>query len=422
MAVIPLFLGVMTTANFLRRALLVWAALCVVPGWSGAAEALPKLDLRPLWPSLVVERPVWLGEAPDGSGRMFLAEQPGTILILPKNRQGLETNARSVFLDLTFRQPYRDNEEGLLGVAFHPRYRTNGKFYVYYTQHDPRRNVLSEFVVSKKDPARADFYSERILLEVARPYGNHCGGCTIFGPDGYLYVSLGDGGGADDPHDNGQNLQSLLGKIIRLDVDAQTGRQPYRIPPDNPFLGRGVAARGEIWAYGLRNPWRMSFDRRTGQLWAADLGQNKWEEVNIITKSGNYGWNRREGFHPFKESAPAGANFIDPVIEYPHNPAFDKNTTHSPGLSITGGYVYRGKKLPALRGAYLYADFALGTIWGLRQEKGRITQSGALYVPPPGTAPRNVASFAEDARGEIYVLTFEGRTNGVVCELVPAAR
>lgn len=406
-------------ATFLRRIWLPCAALFVGLAGAGAAEPPPKMDLRLLWPNLIVERPVWLCEVPDGSRRMFLVEQQGRVLILPKDRQGPETNATNVFLDLSYRQPYRENEEGLLGFAFHPRYRTNGKFYVCYTQHHPRRTVLSEFQVSKKDPDRADFYSERVLLEIARPYANHNGGCTIFGPDGFLYVGLGDGGNANDPHDNGQDLQSLLGKIIRLDVDFQKGRRPYGIPSDNPFTGRGVAARGEIWAYGLRNPWRMSFDRRTGQLWAGDVGQNKWEEVDIITRGGNYGWNHREGFHAFKEPAPAGVKFIEPVIEYPHSPAFDTNSTHRPGISITGGYVYRGNKLPALRGAYLYADFAFGTIWALRQENGRPARSTVLYTPPAGTLPRNIASFAEDLNREIYVLAFAGTTNGVVCELVP---
>lgn len=413
----------MTTLAFLNRALPPAAALfmCLTLR-AGAADVLPALELKPAWANLIVERPLWLGEPPDGSRRMFLAEQRGTILILPKDRLGPETNATNVFLNLSWRQPYVDNEEGLLGFAFHPGYRTNGLFYVYYTRHDPRRSVLGEFHVSRSNPNRAESYSERILLENFRPYANHNGGCTIFGPDGFLYVSLGDGGSANDPHDNGQNMQSLLGKIIRIDVNDRTGRLPYAIPASNPFTDRGVAARGEIWAYGLRNPWRMSFDRRTGQLWAADVGQNKWEEVNLITKGGNYGWNFREGFHPFKEPAPAGVKFIDPIMEYPHNASLDTNTTHLPGLSITGGFVYRGKKIPALRGAYLYADFALGTIWALRQEKGRVTQSAALYVTPPGTVPRNVASFAEDADGEIYLLTFEGKTNGRVCELVPAKR
>lgn len=383
-----------------------------------AFAALPKVELRPLWPNAAIQRPLVLCEAPDGSHRKFVVEQRGRILILPEDSNSTNT---MTFLDVSDRKLYASNEEGLLGLAFHPQFQSNGKFYIYTSPQNPRRTVLTEFQVSKTDRNKADMGTERILFEQPQPYSNHKGGCTIFGPDGFLYVSLGDGGSANDPHGNGQNLTTLLGKILRIDVNARTGSLPYGIPRENPFVGKGEGVREEIWAYGLRNVWRFSFDRESGDLWAGDVGQNKFEEVDVITKGGNYGWNWREGFHAFKTNGtpPADAKFIEPVIEYPHLAIYDKETKHSPGLSITGGYVYRGSKLPALRGAYVYADFAAGTIWALRRENGKVTESVALYSTPKGTQVKGVSSFAEDLSGELYVLAFEGAVNGKIYELSP---
>ncbi len=382
-----------------------------------AKAAMPKMELVPRWPGVAIQRPMWLCEAPDGSGRSFVVEQRGRILILPQEPGG--SNA-TVFLDISDRRPYTSNEEGLLGLAFHPQFKNNGKFYVYYSlTNNYRRTLVSEFLVSKSDVSKADVASERILLEQRQPYSNHKGGCLVFGPDGFLYASLGDGGSANDPHNNGQSLKTLLGKIIRIDVNSRVPGLEYGIPTDNPFVGQGNGVRPEIWAYGLRNVWRFSFDRANGTLWAADVGQNKFEEVDIIERGGNYGWNWREGFHAFKTNGtpPAEATLLPPVIEYPHLALYDRNTTHSPGLSITGGYVYRGKKLPALQGAYIYADFAAGTIWALRHENGKATESTALYTTPKGTGVKNVASFGEDAAGELYVLAFEGTVKGKIYEL-----
>ena len=371
-----------------------------------AAEPIPTLNLKSAFPGLKFSRPLWLEEAPDGSRRFFVIEQTGKILILPQDRNGNETKT---FLDITDRKPLRDNEEGLLGFAFHPQFKSNRKFYIFYSQQMPKRSVISEFQASAQDPDKADPASERVLLEIPRPYWNHDGGTIIFGPDGYLYISVGDGGKMNDPHNLGQSLNFWQGKILRIDVNSRTGHLQYGIPNDNPFIGKDSDGfRAEIWAYGLRNPWRVSFDRETGELWAGDVGQDKWEEVDLIVKGGNYGWSVREGFHPFKDMPPNG-DTIDPIIEYAHTPVLAKESKfpdHTLGLSITGGYVYRGKKLPQLRGVYLYADYVSGTVWGLRAENGKLTANGVVVK---GNPARPIVSFGQDLDGEVYVLTFDTR-------------
>jgi len=319
---------------------------------------------------------------------VFVLEQGGRVWVVPTNDDGARA---TVFLDLTDRVRREHNEEGLLALAFHPHFAANGWFFVYYSASDPLRNVLARYRVDAADSNRADPASATVLLDIAKPFGNHNGCTLVFGPDGYLYLSTGDGGSGGDPMGNGQNLSTLLGKILRLDVDATSDGRAYAIPPDNPFVQRS-GARGEIWAYGLRNVWRMSFDRDTGTLWAGDVGQNRWEEIDRIVAGGNYGWSLREGRHAYGAGG-GGADLLDPVWEY----------SHAEGASVTGGYVYRGTRWPDLFGWYLYGDFVSGTIWGLRGEGSAIAHRVLLRQP------KNIASFGEDAAGELYVLTFDGR-------------
>ena len=276
-----------------------------------------------------------------------------------------------MFLDLHAKVKYddRENEEGLLGMAFHPDYKKNGEFFVFYTVKGARfTNVVSRFHVSKDNPNRADPSSEEELFRITKISWNHDGGTLCFGPDGFLYVALGDGGLANDPRNNGQNLNSLLGKVLRIDINSKADGKNYAIPKDNPFVGK-TDVRAEIFASGIRNIWRMSFDKKTGWLWAADVGQNLYEEIDIIVKGGNYGWRKREGLHPFSSTGvatgtykpspyanplqPAQPDFIDPIWEY----------RHDVGKSITGGSVYRGKRFPELEGHYLHADYVSGKIW-----------------------------------------------------------
>ena len=348
-------------------------------------------------------RPILLTNAGDGSNRIFVPQQQGIIHVF--NHDSKET---SVFLDMSKKVVYidKENEEGFLGMAFHPKYKTNGEFFVFYTtQKAPHTTVVSRFKVSKDDPNKADPNSEEELLVVNHPYWNHKGGTICFGPDGYLYIALGDGGKGNDPHGNGQNLQTLLGKVLRIDVDHKDTGLKYAIPKDNPFIDRLAnkqpIALPEIYAYGIRNIWRMSFDRLTGTLWAADVGQNLWEEIDLIVKGGNYGWNLREAKHEFApNSTSSGPGLIDPIFEY----------NHDIGKSITGGHVYRGKKFPELAGHYLYADYVSGRIWALKYDYQKKAVVANRSIPYEGAALA-VISFGEDEAGESYftVVTPTGR-------------
>ncbi|MFP6874057.1 MAG: PQQ-dependent sugar dehydrogenase, partial [Verrucomicrobiales bacterium] len=342
-----------------------------------------------------------------GSDHELIVAQGGVIHELPKDRKA---KSAPVWLDLTNRVVIdKDFEEGLLGLAFHPKHEANGKFYVYYSRQDPKRSILSEFVAKGGKP---DTTSERILLEIAQPFWNHNSGQMIFGPDGYLYLSTGDGGKGNDPLMNSQNLLSLLGKILRIDVDKKSGDLAYGIPEDNPFAGK-PGMRPEIWTYGMRNPWGLHFDKG-GRLWCADVGQGIWEEINLISKGGNYGWSYREGNHDFALSknpplvtkGKDAIKLIDPVHEY----------SHADGISITGGVVYEGKAFPELRGHYIYGDWGSGFMWALAvNDSGRKTSNiilrnrnagGKSSFKGTGFQPTAITTRPD---GELWILSWDGK-------------
>ena len=351
---------------------------------------LPGVRAVNAFPNLSLIRPVYLTHAPGNDRDLFVILQRGGIVVFENDA---EVESAETFLDIRERVFMGHNEEGLLALDFHPDYEENGYFYVWYSANDPRRTVLSRFSRSADDPRRADPDSEKVILEVEQPWGNHNGATVKFGPDGYLYVSIGDGGHAGDPRNYSQNNQSLLGTIIRIDVDHPGEEKPYSIPGDNPFV-EDESARDEIWAYGLRNVWRMSFDRQTGDLWAADVGHNAWEAVYVIaTPGGNYGWNITEGSQPFRTRT-VESTLLDPVIEY----------SHRQGRSITGGYVYRGEQIEALRGAYVYGDYVTGRVWAITYDDGTVTSHRQILSRD---RPLHVASFGEDAAGELYLCAFD---------------
>lgn len=370
------------------------------PDPTSVKSSIPKISFQRAWPGVKTMRPVQIVARPDRDDLLYVVEQLGRIRTV--DGSDLTSDASDMVLDIRDRVNARSNEEGLLSVAFHPNFAENNQVYCYYTALQPRRAVLSRFSM---DEAREKILpqTEQVILEVEEPYWNHNGGTVAFGPDGMLYLAIGDGGAANDPHGYGQDLSTLLAKVIRIDVSG-SGKIPYTVPADNPFVGV-ENVRPEIWAYGLRNVWRMSFDRENGDLWAGDVGQNKWEEIDIVVKGGNYGWNKREGAHPFGRQRRGSASdenvdqsMIDPVAEY----------SHREGLSVTGGNVYRGEEYPELEGVYLYADYAFGTIWGIRRD-------GDTFIGPvevmrkPGSL---ISSFGEANDGTTYAVTFEQSEQG----------
>ena len=333
--------------------------------------------------------------APPGDARLFIVEKTGGIRIVRE-----QVLLEQPFLDLSA-QVSTGSEQGLLGLAFDPDYAANGRFLVHYTDL-AGNTVLSRFQVSA-DPDQADAASEQVILTVPQPFSNHNGGQIAFGPDGFLYLGLGDGGSGGDPDNRGQDLSDLLGSILRINVRSV---DPYNIPADNPFVGQ-LNARGEVWSYGLRNPWRFSFDRANGDLYIADVGQSQWEEINVSTtveglgRGVNYGWSIMEGSHCFRGPGCDQSGLALPVFEY----------SHSQGCSVTGGYVYRGPAIPPLQGHYFYADYCQGWVRSFRFVDGQVADETSWPSLTPGGS---VVSFGEDAAGELYVLEAEGRVSRII--------
>ena len=354
----------------------------------GAAErgdrvTLPEVDLVPV-ATRNLQSPLYLTHAGDGSGQLFVVEQPGTIRVIV---QGILQD--KPFLDIKNRV-LSGGERGLLGLTFHPSHRKNGRFFVNYTRRDDGATVVAEYRRQGQDLQASS--EERTLMVVPQPYANHNGGMVAFGPDGFLYIGRGDGGSRGDPQNRAQNPTELLGKILRIDVD---GAPPYAIPSDNPFARAG--GRPEIYALGFRNPWRFSFDRETGALWLADVGQNKWEEIDLVTRGGNFGWRIMEGRHcflPEKDCHVEG--LILPIFEYGHDQG---------RCSITGGYVYRGRNLPVLRGSYLFGDYCSGELFAAPVGSGVAVGSEPRVLRKSGM---RISSFGEDEAGEVYVVDHRG--------------
>jgi len=370
---------------------LLLAMLC--SGCGGKSNTPPPTAGPP--PTLVLTpdvsgltHPVDLQFPSDGSNRMFIVQQPGSIRILANG-----SLVATPFLDITAKIS-SGGEMGLLGLAFHPQFTQNHLFYVHYdrTVAGQIQSVIAEYHVSAGDVNVADTNSERILLTVDQPFSNHKGGQIVFGPDGFLYIGFGDGGSGGDPMGNGQNLQTMLGKMLRIDVNNQSGGKQYAIPPANPFAHGGGLP--EIFAYGLRNPWRFSFERGGTRLFVGDVGQDAFEEVDILESGKNYGWNVMEGLHCYNPSTACNMTGLTmPILEYPHRD----------GEAVIGGFIYRGSAIAGLSGAYVFGDYISGTIW-------------KLVESPPGTwtrttllsTGRNISSFGQDTSGELYVLDYSG--------------
>jgi hypothetical protein len=350
----------------------------------------PQYSPQVAFPNLSFSYPVELTHAYDGTNRLFVVTQRGRIYVFPNNPGTTQTK---IFLDISDRASQSGSETGLLGLAFHPNYENNRYFYVNYTtQQAPLRSRISRFQTSASNPDSAIANSELILIELAQPYSNHNGGCLGFGPDGYLYISFGDGGSGGDPQNNAQNRSVLLGKILRINVDSASGNNNYSIPPSNPFYNNSQGWRQEIFTWGMRNMWKFSFDLPTGRVWGADVGQGLYEEIDIIQSGKNYGWRIMEGFHCY--NPPTGCDtsgLTMPLWEY----------DHSQGASITGGYVYRGPSVTSLTGKYIYADYISGRTWALTWDGINTPVNELLFQ-----AGFLISTFGIDQNNELYLCSY----------------
>lgn len=360
-------------------------------------EQLPEntIDSKDVFPALTFSQPVGLVQAPGDSSKFFVVEQGGAIKVFSNSEN---VTGSSTFLDIKSKVR-SGGERGLLGLAFHPDFKNNGYFFVNYTSGTPLRTVIARYKATSA--TQADPNSEAVLFTFNQPYDNHNGGSMQFGKDGYLYIATGDGGSGGDPQNNAQNLKSHLGKILRVDVNG-TVKGNYSIPADNPYATGTTGNLPEIYAYGLRNPWRISFDMGSDKLFAGDVGQNEREEIDIITKGGNYGWRIKEGIDCFNPSSNCNSEgLIEPVHDYSQD---------NGDRSVTGGYVYRGSAIPALAGRYIYGDYVSGRIWALELD-GDKRKSNTLIMEGKGT----ISSFGQDTKGEVYYLNYgEGKVMKVV--------
>jgi glucose/arabinose dehydrogenase len=404
------------------RAVCLYALVALVAVGLGACENIPRrittsgggskqarrvqfdassLDVRLKRVARGLSSPLQITHAADGSKRLFVAEQDGLIRVIRKG-----VLRRTPFLDITGLTE-ASGEQGLLGLAFHPNYSATGRFFVNYTDLNGD-TVVAEYRTARQNPGRADPQSARVLLTIDQPYSNHNGGDIKFGPDGYLYIATGDGGSGGDPMDNGQSLSTLLGKLLRIDVDSSRGDRPYGIPSDNPFIDR-QGARPEIYDYGLRNPWRFGFDRATGDLWIADVGQDRYEEINVArsghTAGLNFGWNTMEAHACYEPSNGCARKGLElPVAAYPH----------SQGCSVSGGHVYRGTSQPALSGGYFYGDYCSGIVWAL--DATEPNKDGPSVVLRTG---HNISTFGENEAGELFMADL---SSGEIFKLVAKPR
>jgi len=387
------------------------AFLLSVFACSGCATSISIVTLPPTNPPVATfdlltvasgfTTPLDIHQPHDNSGRLFVVEQNGRIQIIESNG----TRATTPFLDVTGLANFVSGGElGLLGLAFHPQYSTNRRFFVNYTRQvsGQYQTVIAEFATSATNPEFADPATQKILLVVNQPFSNHKGGGLNFGPDTFLYIGLGDGGSEGDPLCNGQNINTMLGKMLRIDVNSTPAAgKAYAIPPTNPFVGQ-PSGLAEIWLYGLRNPFRFSFDTTTNLLWIGDVGQDTWEEIDRLTSQqggANLGWNIREGLHPFTLTTctQTGTTLTDPIFNYDHTQGDE---------AITGGFVYRGLKAPALAGLYVFGDFISGRVWELTSDSfGNLT-----HTLITNTAADDLSSFGQDQAGEIYLARYSSGT------------
>ncbi|MCB0282285.1 MAG: PQQ-dependent sugar dehydrogenase [Calditrichaeota bacterium] len=344
--------------------------------------------VKKAFPELEFVRPVDLQQPDSQENYLYVVEQAGRIY---KFENTPETDIKIPVLDIRDRVNDSGNEEGLLGLAFHPQFAQNSLFYVNYTADNPRRTVIARFKM--ENTADATAASKFAVLEYSQPYGNHNGGQVMFGPDGFLYIAVGDGGSGGDPQGNGQNRKTLLGSILRIDVDKEENGKAYAIPSDNPFAGNDQGFREEIFAYGLRNPWRFCFHPETRDIWTGDVGQNKIEEIDIVVNGGNYGWNIMEASECYNADNCDKEGLILPIYEY----------THAVGYSITGGYIYQGSSYPELYNSYIYADFVVGKIWALESKGNNVYKNSLLTEKIP-----QISSFGQDKDKNLFVLSFDG--------------